>query len=192
MIYIVTGAGGSGKSEFAEKLAVSLAERETECHKIYAATMINDGWEAGQRIKRHKKLRDGKGFVTLETPFGLHDFGKPMCPLQEHCGGEKTAGMVILLECMSNLLANLMFEKQMSGEAAYLEIQRQIREVQCRHLVIVTNEIFSDGAVYEGEMQEYQQALGRINQWMMQQADAVCEVVYSIPFFLKGEAGCLY
>lgn len=189
MIYVVTGAAGSGKSEFAEKLVTALAERDKDCFQIYAATMINDGQEAAKRIQRHKNLRAGKGFLTWEAPFGMRGLPK-VWQKEKKDIVKNNPDMIILLECMSNLLANLMFEKQMSGKEACLEILSQIKETPFRHLVVVTNEIFSDGAFYEGKMQEYQQALGWINQCLLQQADAACEVVYSIPVFLKGEALC--
>ena len=91
---------------------------------------------------------------------------------------------------MSNLLANLMFEKQLNREEALSQILAQIRQMAdaYTHLVIVTNEIFSDGAVYTGEMREYERTLGRINGRLAEKAEVVCEVVYSIPVFLKGEA----
>jgi adenosylcobinamide kinase/adenosylcobinamide-phosphate guanylyltransferase len=54
-----------------------------------------------------------------------------------------------------------------------------------RHLVVVTNEIFSEAAVYEGDMQRYREYLGEINCKMAQMADQVVEVVYGIPVYLK-------
>lgn len=179
MIYLITGASGSGKSEYAEKLVCALAEREEIRQKFYFATMENVSIEAQKRIARHQKMREGKGFVTQEAPFGFSTKKE-----QE----EKAA--VALLECVSNLMANLMFEKHMSGETACCEILSQIERADYRHIVIVTNEIFSDGTFYEGEMKEYQQALGTVNCKLAQRADVVCEVVYSVPVFLKGEALC--
>lgn len=179
MIYLITGASGSGKSEYAEKIVCALAEREEIRQKIYFATMENVSREAKKRIARHQKMREGKGFVTQEVPFGLSVQTEP-----------KEEPAVALLECISNLLANLMFEKHMSGENACCEILSQIERSDYRHIVIVTNEIFSDGTFYDGEMKEYQQALGTVNRKLAQRADSVCEVVYSVPVFLKGEALC--
>ena len=59
----------------------------------------------------------------------------------------------------------------------------------CRHLVIVTNEVFSDGCEYDAGTTDYIRRLGEINVRLSRAADAVVEVVYSIPVFLKGDIG---
>ena len=50
----------------------------------------------------------------------------------------------------------------------------------------VTNEIFSDGILYEGESEKYKEQLGQINCNLAEMADAVVEVVYGIPVWHKG------
>lgn len=95
---------------------------------------------------------------------------------------------VVLLECMSNLAANEMFEEKGAGEKtveAVLEGIKKLRS-QVRHLVIVTNEIFSEAASYEGDTIRYQEYLGIINQNIGKMADEVVEVVYGIPIWHKG------
>ncbi|MGN0762329.1 MAG: hypothetical protein ACI4MK_03030, partial [Aristaeellaceae bacterium] len=62
---------------------------------------------------------------------------------------------------------------------------------RCRHLVMVTNDVFSDGAAYEETTQAYLCALAEVNRQAAAMADYVAEVVYSIPVPLKGEAPCL-
>ena len=61
---------------------------------------------------------------------------------------------------------------------------RQVKE-QVKHLVVVTNEIFSDGESYSKETRAYQENLGKINQAMADMADEVVEVVAGIPVFHK-------
>ena len=53
-------------------------------------------------------------------------------------------------------------------------------------MVIVTNEIFSDGILYEGESEKYKEQLGQINCNLAEMADAVVAVVYGIPVWHKG------
>ena len=55
-----------------------------------------------------------------------------------------------------------------------------------RHLFILTNEIFSEAASYEGDTIRYQEYLGIINQNIGKMADEVVEVVYGIPIWHKG------
>lgn len=52
-------------------------------------------------------------------------------------------------------------------------------------LVIVTNEIFSDGIEYDPETIRYQAYLGEINRKMADMAGSVVEVVYGIPVTVK-------
>ena len=56
---------------------------------------------------------------------------------------------------------------------------------QAAHVVIVTNEIFSDAVVFDGEMDSYLEYLGKINQEIAKKADEVTEVVYGIPVYHK-------
>ena len=51
--------------------------------------------------------------------------------------------------------------------------------------MVVTNEIFSEAASYQGETELYQEYLGKINQFLGQLADQVVEVVYGIPVYHK-------
>ena len=62
-------------------------------------------------------------------------------------------------------------------------------EKQAAELVIVTNEIFSDGIVYEEETIRYQEYLGRINREIAKKAATVVEVVYGIPVVQKQAGG---
>ena len=61
---------------------------------------------------------------------------------------------------------------------------------QAAHVVIVTNEIFSDAVVFDGDMDSYLEYLGKINQAAAQRADEVVEVIYGIPVFHKSTDTC--
>ena len=94
----------------------------------------------------------------------------------------------VLLECMSNLVANELYQEGGAGARcveAILEGVRKIRE-QCEHLIVVTNEIFSDGIEYDEETRQYQQYLGSINRQIASMAEVAAVVVYSIPLVYKG------
>ena len=62
---------------------------------------------------------------------------------------------------------------------------------KCRHLVMVTNDVFSDGVDYAESTQEYLRKLSDINRQAAGLADTVVEVVYSIPVCVKGELPCV-
>ena len=65
MILLVTGGSASGKSEYAENRALQLAKTEQK-KLIYLAAMKPFGEEAAKRIERHRQLRAGNGFETVE------------------------------------------------------------------------------------------------------------------------------
>lgn len=172
MLILVTGGSGSGKSEFAEDLVLQLHAEPY----LYIATMYPFDEECHQRIARHRKMRAEKRFDTLECYTGLKN--------------AKTAGYkTVLLECMSNLTANEMYREDGAGELCEDEILEGVRRIcrQCEHLVIVTNEIFSDGIVYDEETVKYQRHLGAVNHRIARLADLVVEVVYSVPVVHKGK-----
>lgn len=170
MLTIVTGGSGSGKSAFAEDKVLTFGEAQ----RVYIATMHPFDEESHKRIERHRKMRAGKGFETVECYTGLKDVKLP-------------SGCVVLLECMSNLVANEMFEEQGAHEETVKDIMSGIDELvrQAAHVVIVTNEIFSDAVVFDKEMASYLEYLGKINQAVALRADEVVEVVYGIPVYQK-------
>ena len=197
MVVLVTGGSGSGKSAFAEEYLMCLStQAET---KYYIATMQPFGEESLAKIRRHQRLRAGKGFTTIEQSRDLtkaaQRIAKPSNQFQEEAvtinRPENSVPFIrdtALLECMSNLAANEMFEEKGAGEKtveAVLEGIKKLRS-QVRHLVIVTNEIFSEAASYEGDTIRYQEYLGIINQNIGKMADEVVEVVYGIPIWHKG------
>lgn len=73
MLILVTGGSGSGKSAFAEDRILSLGEAK----RIYIATMHPFDQESFKRIERHRKMRAGKGFDTIECYTGLRMYRFP-------------------------------------------------------------------------------------------------------------------
>ena len=138
MLILVTGGSGSGKSAFAEDRVLSLGEAK----RIYIATMHPFDQESFKRIERHRKMRAGKGFDTIECYTGLKDV-------------QISGDSVVLLECMSNLTANEMFEENGAHQNTV------------------------------EEMNTYLRYLGEINQAVAKMADEAKEVVYGIPIYLK-------
>lgn len=166
MVIVVIGGSGSGKSEFAENLAVTLGSE----HLVYIATMEPYGTESKKRIEKHQQMRKEKNFLTIECPVNIKSIR-----LEE--------GTTALLECMSNLAANEMFSEKGSKEEAFFTVKQGIRQLmtQTDHLIIVTNNIFEEGMEYTEETREYVKLLGKINWWLGTIADQVFEVVYGIP-----------
>lgn len=197
MITLVTGGSGSGKSAYAEDVAVSAEGTE----KYYIATMQIYDAEGERKVERHRKLRAGKGFMTVESPWNVGqvvfptfteakkvciDCGEPE-PIQKK-PGQRTA----LLECMSNLVANEMFstDGMRTEDAVVTKVVQDMELLAAKldHLVIVTNNVFEDGIPYDAGTMAYLRALGRINAALAKRADRVVEVVVGIPVILKEPA----
>ncbi|MBP3854986.1 MAG: bifunctional adenosylcobinamide kinase/adenosylcobinamide-phosphate guanylyltransferase [Ruminiclostridium sp.] len=169
MTTLITGGAKCGKSRLAERLL----DRFTE-NKFYIATMQPYGEEAFAAIERHRKIRAGKGFETIEKYTGLHELSLP-----DNCN--------ILLECIANLCANEMFGGEEVSDPAERIMQgiKQLHE-RAGTLVIVTNNVGSDGIFYSPETNRYIEILGRLNSMIAGISDNVTECVYGIPVILKG------
>ena len=117
-IVLITGGSGSGKSAFAENLVL----KQPAENRYYLATMQVYGSEGRERVMRHRQLRHGKGFETLEYPTDVADcIGKIHQPTDA----------VVLLECMSNLVANEMFTETgtLHQELVIRKITRHLRKL---------------------------------------------------------------
>ena len=91
----------------------------------------------------------------------------------------------VLLEDLSNLSANEYFSPQRDG--AFDRVLAGIRRAAARAelLVVVTNELYSDGVRYDPETAAYLELLARLNRAIAAQADGVYEVVCGIPVAWK-------
>ena len=175
---LIIGGSGSGKSAYAEDYMVSISE---DRKKYYIATMQIYDEEGKRKVERHRMLRGGKGFSTIEQPV---DIGKAAEKMEAE---DRTA----LLECVSNLTANEMFSGEVPGteEAITEKIVGGIAVLnrELTHLVIVSNNVFEDGNVYDKTTMAYIRAMGRINQKLAEMADEVVEVVVGIPSVIKNK-----
>lgn len=186
---MVYGGSASGKSSYAESFAMSL---QGEGRLLYIATMYPYKWntteidpETMQRIERHRAMRADKGFDTVECYRHV-----------EHIVAKRQD--VLLLECMSNLLANEMYLEPDSNAGSDMaetmspvsnKIVQALIDLSTRvqELVIVTNDVFSDGGslTYDESTREYVRNLAEINCALAWEAATITEVVCGIPVIVK-------
>ena len=171
MMILLTGGSGCGKSSYAERIVTALPNQK----RVYIATMQVYDEESVQRVARHRAQRADKGFVTIECEKDL-------------AAAQIEAGSVVLLEDLVNLVANEMFD---GGDVSRIIPALDELAKRCAHLIVVTNDLFSDGEVYGESTQEYLRVLAAVNAYAAKRADCVAEVVYSIPVCLKGELPCV-
>lgn len=208
MITLITGGSGSGKSAYAEKY-ICRASKEKGCkEKYYIATMQVFDEEGQRKIDRHRRLRAGKGFITIEQPRDIQDAVSKM--QSENC---LKTGRLALLECMSNLVANEMFPPVDASDTKEAGVKKEaldepenmrdyentlislvskkvLKEVSIlsenvAELVIVTNNVFEDGVCYDESTMNYIKAMGIVNRGLAAMAESVVEVVAGIPVAVK-------
>lgn len=165
-IILVSGPNGSGKSQFAEELVQKIPGR-----RYYIATMIPQTEENRRRIERHRQQRQNLGFTTLEIP----------CQIQ---GAPIPKDGVVLLEDVSNLLANTVFGSGEDQQQVYHRICGLAD--RCRRLIAVTISGLHPGS-YEGETAGYIHSLNRLNQMLFQRAAAAAEMENGEVKWRKGD-----
>ncbi|MFI3211907.1 MAG: bifunctional adenosylcobinamide kinase/adenosylcobinamide-phosphate guanylyltransferase [Eubacteriales bacterium] len=174
---LITGGSASGKSEYGESLILDSEYR----NRIYIATMEPFGKEAKERIIKHQEMRKEKNFSTIEC-YGMLTDEVVLWQIEQ----ETLSESCILFECISNYLSNNMFkscEKANNIEELIVLMIEELKKLDqaCGELVIISNEIFSDGIRYDKETQDYIDFLGRINQELAKLSHTVIEVVCGIP-----------
>lgn len=176
-VTLVIGAAASGKSAYAESLCLG-----HDGPRVYLATMEPFGEEGARRIARHRALREGKGFSTLER---TRDVGAAVPGLPRGC--------TLLLEDVGNLVANELFPEgglpPRDPDAAAREVLGGIERLAqaAVHTVVVTVDVFADGMRYDGGTEAWRRALARVNEGVTAMADRAVEVVCGIPVWMKGE-----
>ena len=139
MLTLVLGGAASGKSAYAESLVL-----KTGLPRYYLATMQVWDAECAARVEKHRKMRAQKQFETLECPLHLDRLALP---------GRGT----VLLEDLGNLVANELYSPGGAGkhtaEAVLAGLERLA--AGCDNLIVVSNEVFSGGADYAGDTDQY-------------------------------------
>jgi adenosylcobinamide kinase/adenosylcobinamide-phosphate guanylyltransferase len=212
MITLVYGGSGSGKSKFAEQLVISSkAER-----KYYVATMQVYDDEGRRKVERHRKLRDGKGFVTMEAPVDIGAVARQIADGVQsgetyqiadgaQFGETLVSKTAVLLECMMNLVANEMFppeseDGQLGSNGGIEEsvvVSRIISGLEelfscADDIIIVSGNVFEDGSEYEESTLTYMRALSVVNAFIASKADEVYEVVAGIPLKIARQDKCAH
>lgn len=177
MIHLITGGSGSGKSEYAENILCG-CKNDPAQQLIYIATMYPYDDEAKEKIRRHRQMRSRKGFETIECYMGLGSLAETL---------KRRGTVLVLLECVSNLVSNELYRDGKIQEGAADKVLRGVKAVGevSKDMVIVTNEVNSEGLLCSPEMVRYKQTLGEVNCRLAGMADRVTEVVYNIAWEVK-------
>lgn len=180
---LITGGARSGKSRHGERLAQGMAERV-----LYIATSMIFDDEMAERVKHHQLSRPAH-WRTVEA----------WRDLSETISADNDPQEAILLECITTLISNLLFDfvgdtPQDSWDYAAIEahIDAHITRLLAAcaacpsPVVLVTNEV-GMGIVPENRLaRHFRDIAGRVNQRLAEQAEQVWLVVSGIGVKIKG------
>ncbi|WP_156289604.1 bifunctional adenosylcobinamide kinase/adenosylcobinamide-phosphate guanylyltransferase [Oceanobacillus salinisoli] len=187
-ITFISGGVRSGKSSFAERLAIKKAlEMGGSLHYIATGDPSDD--EMKERIVRHQKDRNESG-SSWKTWEQATDIGSV-----SSCFNEND---VLLLDCLTTLLSNELFSHEQdwgnpffNKEEVFHRIWTGIKalEKNCHHLVLVSNEVLSEPCYNSELMITYCQLIGKLHQQITSIAKQAYVVEAGIPLLMKGDEG---
>ena len=166
-IILVTGGARSGKSSYAEELALKLSE-----HPIYMATARIWDEEFRQRVQKHQERR-GPEWTNIEEDKYLSKY--------------KVEGRVVLIDCVTFWWTYLFFDNQSAVKKALDEAKQEfdLFTKQDATFIFVTNEIGLGGTSENLIQRKFTDMQGWMNQYIASKADEVTLMVCGIPVTVK-------
>lgn len=166
-IILITGGQRSGKSSYAEKLALSLSP-----NPVYMATSRIWDEEFRQRVVKHQERR-GPEWTNIEE--------------EKTLSNHELCGRVILIDCVTLWCTNFFFDLDSDVDKA-LQAAKQEFDLftsQEATFIFVTNEIGS-GAVSDNLIQRrFTDLQGWMNQYIASKSNQVYLMVSGIPVPVK-------
>ncbi|MBB4804307.1 adenosylcobinamide kinase/adenosylcobinamide-phosphate guanylyltransferase [Flavobacterium nitrogenifigens] len=168
MIFLITGGERSGKSSYAQKLALELSNSP-----LYIATARKWDSDFQNRIDRHQKERDERWTnIEEEKYLSKIDFS------------EKTA----LIDCVTLWLTNFFVDTKNNVELSLEEAKKEflaIANQKNTNIIIVTNEIGMGVHAETHIGRKFVELQGWMNQFLAENADEVVLMVSGIPVKIK-------
>lgn len=164
---MMTGGQRSGKSEQAERLALSLAD-----NPVYMATARIWDDEFRQRVVRHQERR-GPQWTNIEE--------------EKELSKHDVTGRVVLVDCLTLWATNFFFDMESHVQPALEAVKAEFDKftLQDATFIFVTNEI-GLGGVSENELQrKFTDLQGWMNQYVASKADEVYLMVSGIKVKIK-------
>ena len=166
-IMLITGGQRSGKSSYAQKLALSLTD-----NPVFLATSAVWDDEHRQRIERHKRDR-GAEWTNIEE---LKDLQKI-----------NVNHRVVVIDCVTLWSTNFFHESNGDLEYSLAAITERFDAFikQDAVFIFVTNELGSGGTSENDLQRRFTDLLGWVNQYISSQSDEVILMVSGIPIKIK-------
>ena len=177
MMILVTGGARSGKSSFAEKLALKLGGGRAAY--IATAQIFDD--EMNFRVKLHRERR-GENWTTFEAPFAA----------EEKISEASKNFRAILFDCVTLYVSNFLCAAELDDEKIlYDELRGLIQKLidaaknSDAAIIFVTNEV-GGGIVPENKLaRRFRDLAGLANQMLAAQSEKVFLTVAGLPVDLK-------
>lgn len=168
---LVLGGARSGKTAFAEQLAIRSGSRPA-----YLATAEALDAEMRDRVASHKQGRAAR-FTTIEEPISLSD---ALFKAAAHHD-------VILVDCLTLWITNLLMANEDVAKAVS-ELGATLVQLKAAKVILVSNEV-GQGIVPDNAMaRTFRDLAGAAHQRLAEICDDVYFVVAGLPMTLKGEA----
>lgn len=166
-IILITGGARSGKSSYAEQLALSLS-----LNPVYLATSRIWDEEFRQRVLRHQANR-GPEWTNLEEEKAL--------------SRHRVEGRVVLIDCVTLWCTNYFFDLDADTDKALIAAKQEFDRftAQDATFIFVTNEIGMGGTSESPIQRKFTDMQGWMNQYIAAQADKVVMTVSGIPVTIK-------
>ena len=166
-IILITGGARSGKSSYAEKLALSLSP-----NPVYMATSRIWDEEFRQRVLRHQANR-GPEWTNIEE--------------EKELSRHQLEGRVILIDCVTLWCTNFFFDRGADIDKALTAAKEEFSRFtkQNATFIFVTNEIGMGGTSENEVQRKFTDMQGWMNQYIAAQADKVILMVTGIPVNVK-------
>lgn len=176
MNYLILGGSKSGKSMYGQNLARDIYSGNGKLY--YIATMKPFDEEDNIRIQNHIKDRVGYGFSTIECH-------RNIVSILENVNKED----VVLIDSITSLLTNEMFNGKEFNKNIYLRIASEILEIgkKAKNLVVVSDYIFSNSVLYDDYTNTFLKELSYITRILAKDMDYVLECSYGNIHYYKGE-----
>ena len=166
-IVLVTGGQRSGKSGYAQKLALSLS-----ANPVYLATSRVWDEEFRQRVLRHQADR-GPEWTNIEE--------------EKYLSHHNLNGRVVVIDCVTLWGTNFFFDNDSNVEWSLKELKEEFNRLVEQHayLIFVTNEIGLGGVSPDPVQRKFTDLQGWLNQYIASRADEVVLMISGIPMKIK-------
>lgn len=167
MIYYISGGARSGKSAYAQELALSLSE-----NPIYLATARNWDADFDQRIKRHQSDRDHRWENIEEEKY----------PAQLNL-----TNRVVVLDCVTLWLTNFYVDTKYDIDESLKQIKQAFDDMidTDATFIIISNELGMGLHADTESGRKFTDLQGWTNQYIAKRADKATFMVSGLPLVLK-------